>query len=266
MKKRLLSVVLLMAMFLIICGFDSNGRKVYDDADLLTQEEEEELQERAAALGEKLSLDVVIVTTNDAEGKTATEYADDFFDYNGFGYEKEMGSGILYLIDMDNRQSTISTSGTAIDRYSDREQDVWQDALLEYLKSGDYYGACQEFLDGVERYEAYPSAGAQEAVTAGQERMADNYTPKKLMVRLGISLAVAALVVGIMAFSTQRMSGAAGRYYQKGAVDIRRKQDRFTHTTVVTRKIERNTSSSGGGSSSHTSSSGNSHGGSSRGF
>lgn len=266
MKKRLLLAVWLLTMFLIVCGFDRDGQKVFDNADLLTQEEEEELQEQAAALGEKLSLDVVIVTTNDAEGKTATEYADDFFDYNGFGYEKEMGSGILYLIDMDNRQSTISTSGTAIERYSDREQDQWQDALLGYLKSGDYYDACQEFLDGVERYEGYPSSAVGEAVAAGQERMADSYTPKKLLIRLGISLVIAALVVGLMAFSTQRMAGAAGRYYQKGAVDVRRKLDRFTHTTVVSRKIESNTNSSGGGSSSHTSSSGNSHGGSSRGF
>lgn len=265
MKKKLLLASLLLIMFLIVCGFDRNGQKVFDNADLLSQEEEARLQERAAALGEELSLDVVIVTTNDAEGKTATEFADDFFDYNGFGYEKEMGSGILYLIDMDNRQSTISTSGTAIERYSDREQNEWQDELTGYLRSGEYYDACWEFLDGVERYEGYPSSAAGEAVAAGQERLADKYTPKKLLVRLGISLAVAALVVGIMAFSTQRMSGAAGRYYQKGAVDVRKKLDRFTHTTVVTRKIERNTNS-GGGSSSHTGSSGNSHGGSSRGF
>ena len=31
------------------------------------------------------SMDIVIVTTDDAEGKSSLAYADDFFDYNGYG-------------------------------------------------------------------------------------------------------------------------------------------------------------------------------------
>lgn len=296
MRKYLILFLLLSA--LLLCGYDENGTKVYDGADLLTPAQEEELQQQAVALGNELSLDVVIVTTDDAEGKTAQEYADDFYDYNGFGYEDGEYSGILYLIDMDNRQSTISTTGTAIARYSDREQDAWQDRLLGYLGDGDYYGACLEFLDGVARYEAYPSNDG--SGTTGGNDSAGAYPPgsypggshpqggsgsyggsmpavgrgsaqdlgKTLLIRLGISLVAAALVVGAMALSARKMSGAGARAYQKGQVNIRRREDRFTHTTVVTRKIETNNNnrSGGGGSSVHTGSSGRSHGGSSRGF
>ena len=278
-------VLLLLMSALLLCGYDANGAKVYDGADLLTQDQEEKLQEQAVSLGKELSLDVVIVTTDDAGGKTAQEYADDFFDYNGFGYEDGEYSGILYLIDMDNRQSAISTTGTAIPRYSDREQDAWQDRLLEYLGDGDYYGACQEFLDGVKRYEAYPESGGSGTAPGSNPpggsgsyggsvpaagRGNSQELGKTLLVRLGISLVVAAAVVGAMALSARRMSGAGARAYQKGQVNVRRREDRFTHTTVVTRKIETNNNnnhrSGGGGSSVHTGSSGRSHGGSSRGF
>lgn len=287
-KVRIGMILLLLLSALLLCGYDEKGEKVYDGADLLTPDQEENLQEQAISLGKELSLDVVIVTTDDAEGKTAQEYADDFFDYNGFGYEDGEYSGILYLIDMDNRQSAISTTGTAIPRYSDREQDAWQDQLLGYLGDGDYYGACQEFLDGVKRYEAYPEnggsgtapgtyppgsnppggSGSYGGSVPAAGRGNSQELGKTLLVRLGISLAVAALIVGAMAFSARRMSGAGARSYQKGQVNVRRREDRFTHTTVVTRKIEtnHNNRSGGGGSSVHTGSSGRSHGGSSRGF
>ena len=59
---------------------------VFDEARLLTNEQVLELDKEANILSDKYAMDIVITTTNDAEGKSSMEYADDYFDYGGFGY------------------------------------------------------------------------------------------------------------------------------------------------------------------------------------
>ena len=58
---------------------------VYDDAALLTPEEIETLESELDAAGEKTGWNMLMLTTDDTNGKTTQEYADDFFDYNGYG-------------------------------------------------------------------------------------------------------------------------------------------------------------------------------------
>ena len=53
---------------------------VYDDAALLTPEEIETLESELDAAGEKTGWNMLMLTTDDTNGKTTQEYADDFFD------------------------------------------------------------------------------------------------------------------------------------------------------------------------------------------
>ena len=61
------------------------GPRLADQEELLTTEEQEELLARLDEISERQQCDVVIVTVASIEGKTATEYADDYFDYQGYG-------------------------------------------------------------------------------------------------------------------------------------------------------------------------------------
>ena len=125
-------------------GVRVEGQFVYDFAELL--ENEEALEAEIAELRERWTIDVVIVTTDDAHGKSSMEYADDFFDYNGFGYDKPMGDGVLFLIDMDNRQIWISTCGKAIIYFTDSRIDEALDDIIEYMYDSNYDGAADDFL------------------------------------------------------------------------------------------------------------------------
>ena len=71
---------------------------VVDNADLLTQTGENELSEKLQDISDELQFDVVVVTTNSTGSKTATEYADDYFDYNGYGRGSN-NDGALFLVD-----------------------------------------------------------------------------------------------------------------------------------------------------------------------
>ena len=94
--------------------------RLVDDADLLTDSEEQELNTELDEISEKQQCDVVVVTENSLDGKSAQDYADDFFDAIA-----ENGDGVALLIDMPNREICISTGGIAIRYLTDaRIEDI----------------------------------------------------------------------------------------------------------------------------------------------
>lgn len=99
MKKRIVAIVfsflLSFLAFLPVSakvGTDTSAEivpeerilpRLADEADLLSSEEETALLENLDEISERQQCDVVVVTVNSLEGKTAEAYADDYFDYNG---------------------------------------------------------------------------------------------------------------------------------------------------------------------------------------
>ena len=68
---------------------------VYDYAGLMSDEEITELEIQIADMKEKNGWDIFAVTTDYAEGKSSTAYADDFYDQNLFGYNEVHGNAVL---------------------------------------------------------------------------------------------------------------------------------------------------------------------------
>ena len=56
--KRLLAVLAVAAVLGLACGFDSQEQKVYDDGELLTEAEENELQELLVKTAERTEQDL----------------------------------------------------------------------------------------------------------------------------------------------------------------------------------------------------------------
>ena len=57
-----------------------DGKRVYDLADLFTSYEEDKLTAYALEVEEEAKTEVYILTTDDTDGKSSMEYADDFGD------------------------------------------------------------------------------------------------------------------------------------------------------------------------------------------
>ena len=118
-----------------------------DEAGLLTEEESSALLNKLEDISRRYENEVGIVTVNSLEGKTAEAYADDYYDYNGYGYG-ENDDGLLLLISMGEREWAISTYG-----YS--HTTAFTDAGLEYIRgefqsklsSGEYAKAFNCFAD-----------------------------------------------------------------------------------------------------------------------
>lgn len=115
---------------------DAADGYVYDAAGLLTADEISDLNDEIASFMEESGWNVYAVTTDDAQGKSATAYADDFFDE----HSTEQEDGVALLIDMDNREITISTCGIAIRYLTDSRIDNILDAAYAKISNGDYNG------------------------------------------------------------------------------------------------------------------------------
>ena len=92
--------------------------RIYDYADLLTEVDEGVLNTLILDYKNRSNYDLVLVTISENPKGSASEFADDFYDYNDFGTGKTR-DGVLLLIDMDTREYYISTTGYAIKMYDD---------------------------------------------------------------------------------------------------------------------------------------------------
>lgn len=240
--KKLLSLILALLLLTVLAVpamAASDVPYVVDEADLLTDSEERALEDTLSALSEKLGMDVVVVTTDDTGYKSSVAYADDFFDYGGYGAD-----GILWLIDMDNRKSTISTAGEAIDLFDDSVQDTMQDELAPMLTDGRYYEAACRFAELCDEYSSF-SVGTS------------------LIIAVVIGFVVAFIATAVMKgqLKSVRAKAAAADYVKPGSLQVTEARDLFLY-----RHVDRREKPKSNGSSTHTSSSGRSHGGSSRSF
>ena len=129
----------------------SGEKRVFDEAGLFSGEEAGELETEIKSMREDMNMDVVIVTTEDAGGKTAAEYAENFYIDGDFGTGKDY-SGALFLIDMDNREIYILPVG-AMNRFltDERWNAILDDAYNE-ISQKEYRACAQSFLNGVTQY------------------------------------------------------------------------------------------------------------------
>lgn len=149
--RKLCFLMLLMFVFAPLTATGASSR-VFDAADLLTQDEINQLNNTATTLSNTYNLDIIIVTTDDAEGKTSRAYADDFYDDHDFGVGSN-NDGILFLLDMDNQEVYISAAGLGSQYLTDGRKETVLDLVFDNgLSDGDYYGAIKGFLSGTEDY------------------------------------------------------------------------------------------------------------------
>lgn len=265
---------LLAGMFFCL-NSDAAERYVYDNASLLTPEEREMLEETAKGFSEYWNMDFGVVTTDDAQGKTSRDYADDFYD-TYFDITDERG-GVLYLIDMDNREIYLSTCGQAIRYLTDERIERILDEAYAEIADGDYYGTFEAFFDATEDYleRGIPSNQYHYDTETGERDYYYDSVPKTKQITFweaviaGIAALAAALGTCGFIVGKYRLKFEDFHYdaYTDSDISLSVNEDRLVNTFVTHRHIPKNDGNSGSGSSSvHRSSGGTSHGGGGRSF
>lgn len=125
---------------------DSTER-VYDYASLFSDSERSILNRTIESFIDQYDLDLVIATIDDNTKSSTREYAWDFYSENDFGMDND--GGLLFLIDMDNREFYMLTDGEAKNIFNDDRVDECLDAALSFIKNEGYFEGVNAFIGKV---------------------------------------------------------------------------------------------------------------------
>ena len=266
MKRKIITIIvsLIFCMTLALPAAAMDGEehppRLVDEAELLTNDEESSLADKLDAVSDKWQCDVAIVTVDSLGSKTATEFADDYFDYNGYGYG-DNDDGIMLVISMENRDWAITTHAFGIEAFTDAGQEYIMNKVIPPLGNESYSSAFSIFADQCDDF--------LEKARAGEPYDSHNL-PKESHAKLYILWIIPCLIAGaILAFvltikekkSLKSVMKKAGAREYIGKVEINEKHDKFLYRNLD--KVLIHDDDDDSGSSTHVSSSGETHGGSS---
>ena len=245
----------------------SRPARLVDDAGLLDQEEQMTLNGKLDEISERQKCDVVVVTVDSLGGKSASAFADDYYDYNGYGMG-DGNDGIIFLISMSERKWAISTCGFGIRAFTDAGQEYIVKQFRSDLSDGDYYDAFTTYAEEADKFLTQARNGAP------YDKGHLPVTASNIIFCVASGLFGGFLLALLRVFLMKRQMHtvysqcAAGNYLREDSVHFQERSDRLVRKTVNKIYIEPPKSSGGGsgGSSVHTGSSGTSHGGSSGSF
>ena len=240
--------------------------RVFDQADVLSDEEEEKLRKLIAKREKQTGCDIVLVTLDESlrdyayerQDYAATEkyvmiYADDFYDEHLFGYDKPKGNGVLFLDNLYREDdgyaySWFCTTGKAEEKYTNAMIDHLLEKSYRWSKISPYHGykACiNQFYHDMN----------------GFGLISINFS---VPILLAVSLVMAVLfVVTNTGSEAGGKTTSANTYVKGGKVKMNHREDRFIRKNVVQHRIQTNSGGGGrsGGGGHHVSSGGVSHGG-----
>jgi len=250
MKAKL--SLLSLAMLIISSPLFANNR-VVDNAGLLSATEAASLQYLMDTVSVTYNFDLVIVTENDIGNANTRDYADDFFDNNGYGLGQNR-DGCLFLLAMGIREYWFSTSGRGIKLFNGTIADKLEKDMLSYLRNGDYYNAFSAFAKDWEEFLILDAEGSH-------YNFFREYNLIIVAIAWLVSLGIGFLVVGIWkkSMNTAIPQTQAEAYVIPGSLSFAVQQDQFLYSSIS--KTPRASDSGPSGRGIHTGSSGMSHGG-----
>lgn len=219
------------------------AERVYDNADVLTDTEEQKLREYIAKSEKKYGIDIVLVTINEeveSQGDWETvmcSIAEDFYDDNSFGYNQVSGDGVLLLDNWyedengSQKGSWLSACGKLEYSLDDYDIGTIYDEVYRYVDSNPY-----------KAYRAYVTSVCE--IISGGEMKKVEVPWIGVLIIPAIAVVVFALVN--LRNPAARDTTAPNAYVSGGRPLMKNRRDDFIRKDLITKKIENNNHSSGG--------------------
>ena len=228
---------------------------IVDMAGVLSDSDLHTLESDLHALSEKAQKDVAVVIVQNTGDKTPQAYADDYFDYNNYGYGDENEGILLLIVTGDGTEGSrhvhISTTGSkTIAAVSDSRVDKLLDTFIAAFSKNN------SIVVGITAY-----------MESLQGMLVKSLTTKDILIGLA-----AGILVIVLSFSgvTRKYALAKSSYAYNSTKNIAASfdstKDPLINTNTVTRPKPKANTSSSSSSSTHESSSGKTHGGGGRSF
>ena len=265
---------LLLCILLLPVRAEAAVSSVEDLAGLLSAEQIQSARQLAGQVSSATGWDILAVTTDETNGKSAQTWAEDYYLKNS-----SSDNGVVCLIDMDNREIYIATSGEAIHYLTDSRIDSILDTAYSKITNQDYAGTMSAMLRGVKQcYDnGIPSNHYTYNQTTGETVVYEE--PKAVTFLEGVMSGIVGLLAGCGLFGgvngryKMKLGGYAYNFREHSRLKLNKRQDVLVNKFVHTRHIPRpqpssggHSSGGGGGSTIHIGSGGHTFGGGGRKF
>lgn len=220
---------------------------IYDDADLFSTQDLVDIQKQLDKFHKKFpDFDLAVATIDDAGGLSAQQNAIAIYEANNDG-----NNGAFVLIDMDNRECYILTTGELIEYIDDHREKIF-DKPDSALGGGRYGEAATIVVKEIYKY----------------VRNATGPSPLDYGLTFGIPVVVFLIGVFFIKFRYGKHSTKATYpLAERSNLNLTHHEDTLVNVTHTTRRIETSSSSGGsGGGSSGGGGGGRSYGGDGRKF
>ena len=237
MKKRILSILLVLVACLSLAGAAAEEKLLFDEADLLTEGEEERLHSALREISRTHNAQIIVGTVYDTQNGDIDYMVEALYDNMGFGYGSSH-DGVFLLVCMDIRQYRILSNGFAGDAIGMSEIDAISDAMVDDLSDGDYAAAFDTFARRCDYYlNGYRSGYPFEF-------------GKNLLIALAIGLGAGLITVLVMKsqLKSVRRQDRADVYVRPGSMQLTASRDIFLYRNVSRRKRESSSGSRSSGS------------------
>ncbi len=244
MKKRIirLSLVLALMLCLSVSVFaESQLWNITDDAGILTESQNIELETYAETISQDYGVGVYVVTVDNYEDYYDSAYETAWQIYHA--YELGEGAdrdGVILLLSMDNRQFATFFYGPRAEYAFDKHgQEKLEDYFLDHFRADDWANGIYGFLSGCDEFLSLAASGTPV-----------RRSPWGTIAIIALASCVFSLIVCMLLrgkMKSVRMARQANAYVS-GELNVTASRDQYTHTTETRTKIEHE-SSSGGDSS-----------------
>lgn len=257
--KRICIVFFTLFLCLLACvsvSAGGNAPRLVDDADILSDAQEQTLLAKLDTISEQQMVDVVIHTLSSVGENSAMDAADNIFESYGYGMDADR-SCILLLVSMEESEWHITTAGYGITAVTDVGLEYLSEQFVPYLSAEEYLTAftvyadtCDDFLDRARSGDPFDA----------DDLPKDPFPAvRNFFICLVIGIIAAWILVGKQKsqLTSVRQKLAAKDYTKPGSLSITESKDFFLYKTV--NRSEKSDSS--GGSSTHKTSTGTMVGG-----
>ncbi|MBQ3501294.1 MAG: TPM domain-containing protein [Oscillospiraceae bacterium] len=249
MTKKIVSLIFAFVLVfgISVSAFAATGdvafdKMVIDYPDILSSEEEAELENRAWKLTKQYHCGVYIMITDTLGGMEAWEFNEMVYDELNLGYGSER-SAIVLLISTGERQYDIMAHGYGNTVFTDYGKDIMAERFVDNFGNDDWYGGFCDYIDTCDEFFAADLEG--EPVDVGTESSGGiGIFGVFIAIILACVIAMAICLILRAQMKTARKATEAHKYAKDLALS--RQYDRFSHRDVIRRYNPPSDNDSGG--------------------
>ena len=142
---------------------DPDAPRVADMADIFTDDEEEAILQAIEEQSARGNADIVVVTDISSYGMSHREYADDYYDYNGYGFGPDRDGILLFICMEPGNRGWWTTATGRLDpsagsgpvQYTESVANSLDDILYDYLASGRFGEGVKNWVGNVGTWLTY---------------------------------------------------------------------------------------------------------------